>query len=88
MNITEKERMLLEGSRRSDFGDAYEYEHPWTFDVIDHSGLEAKEARGVLSSLERKGLIRVLDPNTEDSAIEMTGEGRKVCDEYKIERKG
>ena len=84
VSITEKERMLLEGSRRSDFGDAYRDEYPWTFDAIDHSGLEAKEARGVLSSLEKKGLIVVLDPNTNDSAIKMTDEGKKVCDEYKI----
>jgi len=88
MNVTEKEQMVLQGARRSQYGDAYEEkEYPWTFDVIDHSGLEAKIARGVISSLQAKGLIVVLDPDTRDSAIEMTDEGRKVCDEYNITRR-
>jgi len=50
------------------------------FATISNSGLSAKVARGVISSLIKKGLVNV-DSNGDDSTIYATEEGKKVCTE-------
>lgn len=67
MNLTEKEIKILNGMRENEYGDAlanvggeYDFENycgTWTFTAIENSGLDAKTARGVISSLVKKGLV-------------------------------
>jgi predicted methyltransferase len=80
--LTEKERRILEGARRSDFGDAYLGEYPWVFDVVEKSRVDPIEARGVLSSLVRKGLIEI--ESSEEPSLSFTTKGKEVCDLFEI----
>lgn len=67
MNLTEKEIKILNGMRENEYNDAlanvggeYDFENhcgTWTFTAIENSGLDAKIARGVISSLIKKGLV-------------------------------
>lgn len=67
MKLTEKEIKILNGMRENEYNDALandegEYDFikhcgTWTFTAIDNSGLDAKIARGVISSLIKKGLV-------------------------------
>lgn len=52
----------------------------WTFAVIDESGINPKQARGVISSLIQKGLISEQDYGSkyEDKVLHFTDNGRRV----------
>lgn len=67
VNLTNMEKMLLNGMRNNEYNDALAGA-VYTFSVIDYSGLEAKQARGVISSLIKKGLIESepANPDTGD----------------------
>jgi hypothetical protein len=72
MNITENERVILQGAIESEYGDQSVVGGgaTWTFSAIDHSGLTGKVASGVISSLVKKGLAIVGD----SGEIDGTGE--------------
>ena len=56
--LTDMERKIIWASRKSDYIDAAKGA-TWVFDVIDKSGIDPKQARGVISSLIKKGLVNV-----------------------------
>lgn len=77
-NLTEMEIEILKGIIYSDYNDERSVDsYPWTFSVISKSGIEEKKARGVLSSLIKKGLIEVYDWDS-DSVTELTDEGKDI----------
>lgn len=80
-NLTELEIKLLNASRVSDYEDAY-YEPTWLFDVVSKSGLTEKVARGVMSSLVKKGLASISDweghGKYSDSVFLLTDVGKMV----------
>lgn len=91
VELTELEKKLIRHVR---FNEYCEGGHGggWTFAVIDNSKIPASSARGVLSSLVKKGLIYIdigdggivngkLDLNT---VCDMTDLGESVCNELGI----
>lgn len=56
---------------------------PWVFAVIDESGIPATEARGVLSSLVKKGLVQIDDyegkARPDDMILSFTMKGKDIC---------
>lgn len=92
--VTEKERQMLQASIDDCFGDASQETDeeicnaPWTFSVIDTSEMSSAVGRGVISSLVKKGLIEVSNPDTEDSSITMTELGRQIAKEIGLHPRG
>lgn len=84
VNLTKNEKIIMHSGCESDFDNFCEF-GTWVFDVIDKSKLDPKVARGVISSLVKKGLVVVEDQegrgNSNDMAIIATKEGVKVCAE-------
>lgn len=65
MNLTEMEKLILTTSRKNEYGDPAEVP-VWMWSVIMNADLDAKQARGVISSLVKKGLIVVSDEKDPD----------------------
>jgi|WetSurMetagenome_2_1015567.scaffolds.fasta_scaffold01476_4 hypothetical protein len=80
-NLTKFEILVLEASRKTDFGDCLEYGQ-WSFAVCNKSGLDEKIYRGVVSSLVKKGLISIWDEGGKgrfkDQVFEFTDKGREL----------
>ncbi|MHB1167029.1 MAG: hypothetical protein ACYC0N_00630 [Carboxydocellales bacterium] len=83
VELTELELKVLHGARNNHYSDIYESSGDWTFAVIDAAKLTPQIARGVISSLIKKGLATVYD-NDGDQCFSLTAEGKKACDDYKI----
>lgn len=84
--LTELEIQVLEGCRRTDYGDCLECGQ-WSFAVCDAARLDPKVYRGVVSSLIKKGLVSVrdeepgnnkFDPYRETMVFDLTDEGKKL----------
>jgi len=82
--LTSNEAALLEAYLKSEFhnlgraailAEINNAGSVWTFSVIDGSGLAPAVARGAISSLIQKGLARVEDADTRDSAFTVTMAG-------------
>jgi hypothetical protein len=56
IKLTAMEIKLVNAMRDNEYNDAIEGA-TWTFTAIDNSGIPAKQARGVISSLVQKGLV-------------------------------
>lgn len=54
MNLTKMEKMVLNALRNNDYNDCYTDPCTWAWVVIDYSGLDAKQVRGVMASLRKK----------------------------------
>ncbi len=84
LNLTENELAILKGARINEYCDAYE-STPWVFSVIDYSKLDAKVARGVISSLVKKDLIQIEDyegnNNPDDMILHFTKKAKELCDQ-------
>ncbi|ACK74082.1 hypothetical protein PCC7424_5514 (plasmid) [Gloeothece citriformis PCC 7424] len=82
INLTEGEKQILIASTNTEFGSALEDKFPWTWSVIDNSGLEPKIARGVISSLIKKGLVHIVDypdrRNPDDFIFSLSDTGKKI----------
>ena len=82
MTLTEKEKIILKAGCDSEYNSICSG-GDWVFATIDNSKLGSKVARGVISSLVKKGLIEIEDqegngkPN--DMAIFCTKKGKEVC---------
>lgn len=66
IDLTENEKAILKGGCDSDFDNfcselGNDYCGTWVFDAIDKSKLDPKSARGVISSLVKKGVVTILD---------------------------
>lgn len=78
MKLTKMEIMVLNGMRDNEYNDAIEHA-TWTFTAIDNSGLNAKQARGVIASLVKKGLvIATKGSHGDEDMIGFTQEGVKL----------
>ncbi|MGY3386848.1 DNA-binding MarR family transcriptional regulator [Paenibacillus polymyxa] len=74
--LTKKEMMIMEAGRTNDYSDLIEGHGEWTFAIIDASGLDGSTARGVISSLVKKGyLIVTPQPGEVDSLTAYTEKG-------------
>lgn len=77
MKLTKMEKMVLNATRTNEYNDCYEESCTWAFTVVDNSGLDAKKARGVISSLIKKDLIWFQEDEEEDM-IGLTEAGKKL----------
>lgn len=77
MNLTKMEKMVLNSLRNNDYNDCYTDPCTWAFAAIDYSGLNAKQARGVMASLIKKGLMGFQEDDDED-IVWLTDEGKKI----------
>jgi len=75
-NLTEMEVKLLRAFMQSDYINSAEDE-TYVFDVIEKSGIPAKQARGALSSLVQKGIVRIWRDEKWE-VIVLTPEGIKM----------
>lgn len=75
MNLTAMEIKILNAMRKNEFDDGLDVDCVWVFSVIENSGIEGTKARGVISSLVKKGLVFA-----DGEVIGYTEEGRKVFD--------
>lgn len=58
VSLTPMERAILDAMRDNEYTDCLEpHASVWTFSAIYNSGIPAAQARGVISSLIKKGLI-------------------------------
>jgi DNA-binding transcriptional regulator PaaX len=80
--VTDMERAVLGAYFRTDYGDGPGSE-TWSFDVISHSGIEGRQARGAMSSLVKKGLIYV-NGSGKDAATALTEAGIALCAKLEI----
>lgn len=73
LNLTPNELAVLKGARVNNFCDAGDKDDgsPWVFAVIEYSKLDEKVARGVLSSLVKKGLVEIYDAEGRNKANDM-----------------
>ena len=81
MEITKLEKRMLEGIVNSEFNDTDELAEVsvWTHSAIDASKLDAKQARGVIASLVKKGLVdNYIASNPDDCIISYTELGVQV----------
>lgn len=77
MKLTKMEKMVLNATRTNEYNDCYEDNSTWAFAVVENSGMSAKKARGVISSLIKKNLIWFQEDEEEDM-IGLTEEGKKL----------
>ncbi len=79
--LTDLEKQLLQGCLNSDFC-SFE-DGPWFFDAVDQARLGSKVARGVVSSLIKKGLVEIHDNigwgKYDDMVIIPRGDCLAVC---------
>jgi hypothetical protein len=61
VKLTKNEIIVLEASRITDFGDAYDLNGTWSFAVQDICDLNTKSYGGVVASLVKKGLVTITD---------------------------
>lgn len=86
MKLTPMEIKILNAMRNNEYNDALEENGAcgtWSFTAIYNSGIEAKKARGVISSLIKKGLVGVTTQNhvkDDPETIWFTKEGVKLFD--------
>ena len=81
MKLTTLEIKILNAMRDNEYNDALDDNGTWTFTVIDNSGIDAKVARGVISSLVKKELITVYEATAEANPVDMiafTDKGAKL----------
>lgn len=78
-SLTSKEIKILNAMRNNEYSDALE-SSTWSFTAIENSGIEAKKARGVISSLVKKGLI-VATGSKEEEALSFTDLGKELFTE-------
>jgi len=80
--LTELEKKVVLGSLKSEYGSAAE-DYIWMFSVVEHSGLTGKVARGVVSSLVKKGVAVVHNYEGEAGgpAFKLTEAGRMMAEE-------
>ena len=87
MKITEMEKAILTGIRNDDYTDNEDSTYStWVFSAIIESKIEPKRARGVISSLVKKGLVEIagMSTNFDDTTIEITNAGKLFCTENNI----
>lgn len=70
IKLTSNEQAILRAGRDSEY-DNFTENPTWVFSVIEGSGLDAKVARGVISSLVKKGLVEVFDNEGNGRADDM-----------------
>lgn len=83
MKLTPNEIKVLNAMRNNEYQDALQDGGTWTFTAVDNSGLTEKVARGVLSSLVKKGLVTVYgDYNSTDDtgSVNYTMQGKQLFD--------
>jgi hypothetical protein len=81
MNITEKERAVLQAILNSDYGNGGEGE-TWEFDVSDKFvalGFGRESFAGSVSSTNKKGLTGSQEHDGGDWVIWLTDEGKRVA---------
>lgn len=78
-SLTSKEIKILNAMRNNEYSDALEFS-TWSFTAIENSGIEAKKARGVISSLVKKGLI-VATGSKDEEALSFTDLGKELFTE-------
>lgn len=76
-NLTENEVKVMIAARNNEYGDCISAGSTWSFTVCDNSGLTEKVYRGVVSSLIKKGYIRIGGPRG-DAVFHLTDEGKKL----------
>lgn len=84
MKLTVMEIKVLNAMRQNEYNDALQ-DYPcgtWSFTAIDNSGIKPKIARGVISSLVKKGLVSVTPQSgpEDPEVIGFTKEGVKLFD--------
>ena len=80
--FTANEIAIFKGSRGNEYANVFEEGGTQTFSVIDYSGLDPKVARGVISSLIKKGIILIIDDNGyggDTTTFEYTVKGKKLA---------
>jgi predicted transcriptional regulator len=70
IELTDLEKKVLHSSRDNEYGDPAE-DPVWVFSIIKNSGIESSKARGVISSLAKKGLAFVDDYEGNGKADDM-----------------
>lgn len=83
MHLTENEKIVLNAGCKSNY-ENFCVGRTWVFDVIDCSKLDAKVARGVISSLVKKELVEVCDYDDE-TEIYATKAGIEICEDLGFE---
>ena len=78
--LTVLERRLLLAATRTEFGDARE-EPVWVFACFDVAVIDPKIGRGVVSSLEQKGLVVVQDWEGDERILKITDAGKKAIEQ-------
>lgn len=78
-SLTPNEIKILNAMRNNEYSDALEFS-TWSFTAIENSGIEAKRARGVISSLVKKGLV-VATGSKEEEALSFTDLGKELFTE-------
>lgn len=63
MTLTDNEKAIIAAIPKSEYANTDDYSSTFTFSAIEHSGLDAKVARGALASLVKKGMVEVSDPD-------------------------
>ena len=84
IHLTENEKIILKAGCDSEYESiCCEYGRDWVFATIENSKLNSKVARGVISSLIKKGLVEVFDNegfnNSNDMVLIATPEGKNLC---------
>lgn len=81
-NLTELEIKILQASRTNEYCDAVDEGAPWVFAVIEESGILVNQARGVIASLVKKGIVIVEDyenkGKSDDMVFVLTDEGAEI----------
>jgi hypothetical protein len=84
--LTDKEVDVLIAARNNEFNDCLTDDYTWCFAIINNSGMISSVARGVISSLIKKGYCGVSnEKKVDDRTFWLTEEGRKLFSDYSKE---
>lgn len=75
--LTDLEKQAMK-VKDDEYANLLDGEATWVFSWMGETRIPAKQLRGIMSSLEKKGLI-IMDGSGKDASISYTKEGREAC---------
>jgi hypothetical protein len=78
ISLTDLEKKVLSAYFKTEYGEG-PGDYTWVFSITDHSGIDVKQVRGVLTSLKKKGLIDICNGGGEEASTALTTLGIETC---------
>lgn len=85
LNLTTLEVQFLNGMRTNNMSDILESGGDWMFAVVDETNMTSEQAKGVFTSLKKKGLVEgTVDEDSNETIVSFTKKGEKLFSDTKL----